>query len=238
MEVVDRRQVKTGPAVPCLQSARVFAGQRFGAGLVERNKEIFTHEGRQRLLPATDDLRQVACRPGEMGQTECPLSIEGQQLLADRLIGRPGSGALPRKNDGLHLLERSWAAAGTYRQMTDALRHENKVIVSLPRFKMETQFKLSSVLGDMGAQLAFGDGADFSGIANEPLKISKVIHKAFVDVNEEGTGAAAATGVVMAKAMSLASLPKVFLADHPFLFFIRHRSTNSVLFSGRLLDPT
>jgi serpin B len=157
------------------------------------------------------------------------LPYQGQQLSL--LI------VLPRKNDGLHLLENSWAAAGSYRQVTDALRHEKKVIVSLPRFKMETQFKLSSVLGEMGAQLAFGARADFSGIAEEPLKISEVIHKAFIDVNEEGTEAAAATGVIMAKSMSMASLPRIFLADHPFLFFIRHRSTNSVLFSGRLLDP-
>jgi serpin B len=65
-----------------------------------------------------------------------------------------------------------------------------------------------------------------------------VVHKAFVEVNEEGTEAAAATAVgMMACGMRVAPEPKVFKADHPFLFFIRDRDTNAVLFSGRVLDP-
>ena len=82
--------------------------------------------------------------------------------------------------------------------------------------------------------------ADFSGISEEPLKISEVVHKAFVEVNEEGTEAAAATAVGMVLSTGLGSKPpepKVFKADHPFLFFIRDRKTNAVLFSGRVLDP-
>jgi serpin B len=71
------------------------------------------------------------------------------------------------------------------------------------------------------------------------LKISEVIHKAFVEVNEEGTEAAAATGVTMVLCADVMPSvePKVFKADHPFLFFIRDRNTNAVLFSGRVLDP-
>ena len=117
--------------------------------------------------------------------------------------------------------------------------HEETVIVSLPRFKMETEFKLKPVLCALGAELAFSDEADFSGIGEEPLKISEVVHKAFVEVNEEGTEAAAATAVSDGPSAPVrpSPEPKVFKADHPFLFFIRDRKTNAVLFSGRVLDP-
>jgi serpin B len=145
---------------------------------------------------------------------------------------------LPWNKDGLSFLETKWAVKGMYRLVTNWLRHEETVIVSLPRFKMETAFKLKPVLCSLGAHLAFSDNADFSGIGDEPLKISEVVHKAFVEVNEEGTEAAAATGVVgMRCASVMPTQPKVFKADHPFLFFIRDRKTNTVLFSGRVLDP-
>jgi serpin B len=148
---------------------------------------------------------------------------------------------LPRKKDGLASLERQWAGGGAYRQVTEGLDHEEVVIVSLPRFRMETEFRLKPVLCGLNAELAFSDEADFSGIGEEPLKISEVVHKAFVEVNEEGTEAAAATGVGMVLCAGLGSPPpppKVFKADHPFLFFIRDRRTNAMLFSGRVLDPT
>jgi serpin B len=99
---------------------------------------------------------------------------------------------LPRTKDGLASLERQWAGGTAYRQVTDGLDHEGTVIVSLPRFKLQTEFRLKPVLCDLGAELAFSDHADFSGIGEEPLKISEVVHKAFVEVNEEGTEAAAA----------------------------------------------
>jgi len=147
---------------------------------------------------------------------------------------------LPRKKDGLASLESQWAA-GEYQKVTAQLRHEDTVVVSLPHFKMETEFTLKPVLCALGAELAFSDHADFSRIGDEPLKISEVVHKAFVEVNEEGTEAAAATAVSMrptcARFGSKAPKPRIFKADHPFLFFIRDRNTNAVLFSGRLLDP-
>jgi serpin B len=148
---------------------------------------------------------------------------------------------LPRKNDGLKALEARWTSQRMYQEMTKRLTHEERVIVTLPRFKTEATFRLKSVLCSLGAGLAFDNFADFSGIGAEPLKISEVIHKAFVEVNEEGTEAAAATAVEMA----LATCPppmsqpivKIFEADHPFLFFIRDRNTNAVLFAGRVVDP-
>ena len=76
------------------QAARVFAGQRFGTSLVDRNKKVLPHECRQRLLMATDDLGKVFCRPGEVGQPPSPLSIQRQQVLTDRFISRSGLRAI------------------------------------------------------------------------------------------------------------------------------------------------
>ena len=147
---------------------------------------------------------------------------------------------LPRKHDGLAALEGQWAAGDVYRQVTDGLDHEEAVLVWLPRFKLETEFRLKPVLCGLYAELAFSDEADFSGIGEEPLKISEVVHKAFVEVNEEGTEAAAATAVGVVLCAGVGGPPPrpvIFRADHPFLFFIRDRKTNAVLFSGRVLDP-
>ena len=89
--------------------------------------------------------------------------------------------------------------------------------------------------------MAFSDAADFSGISDPekeiPLKITDVLHKAFVEVNEEGTEAAAATAVIMAKTVSVKPPDPVFRADHPFLFCIRDNATGNILFMGRLTDP-
>ncbi len=115
-----------------------------------------------------------------------------------------------------------------------------KIKVFMPRFKMATQFHLNKTLKEMGMIDAFSDqDADFSGITGPPgLYISDVIHKAFVDVNEEGTEAAAATAVVMLpRAAERPRQIPVFRCDHPFLFLIRNIKTNSILFIGRIMNP-
>ncbi|XP_026148558.1 leukocyte elastase inhibitor-like isoform X1 [Mastacembelus armatus] len=114
---------------------------------------------------------------------------------------------------------------------------EVEVCVGLPRFKMEEKYDLKTVLVSMGMVDAFDERkSDFSGMspAND-LFLSKVIHKAFVEVNEEGTEAAAATAAIMM--LRCAMRPATFVADHPFLFFIRHNPTKSVLFAGRYCSP-
>ncbi|KAL3040857.1 hypothetical protein OYC64_011772 [Pagothenia borchgrevinki] len=114
---------------------------------------------------------------------------------------------------------------------------ETEVEVRLPRFKMEESCDLKDILISMGMVDAFDVRmSDFSGMspAND-LVVSKVIHKAFVEVNEEGTEAAAATAVVLTERALL--VPVTFIADHPFLFFIRHNVTKSVLFAGRYCSP-
>jgi serpin B len=117
-----------------------------------------------------------------------------------------------------------------------------EVNVSLPRFKTSAQFELGGTLKQMGMPLAFTDAADFSGMATkgeDPLAISNVIHKAYVDVNEDGTEAAAATGVVMTARAAMVQAPPIEMKiDHGFLFFIRDDKSGAILFAGRIEDPT
>jgi serpin B len=111
----------------------------------------------------------------------------------------------------------------------------------IPRFKFTQRFDLSEDLSKMGMKDAFSAGvADFSGINGKKndLYISKVIHKAFIDVNEEGTEAAAATAVVMStKAAPIIKKPVIFKADRPFIFLVRDKEAGSILFMGRVMDP-
>jgi serpin B len=96
----------------------------------------------------------------------------------------------------------------------------------------------------MGMPSAFDATADFSGMTGKrDLFISAVIHKAYINVDEKGTEAAAATAVVMEKAMAMPPrrdqpLPPVFRADHPFVFLIRDNRSGGILFMGRVTDPT
>jgi len=118
------------------------------------------------------------------------------------------------------------------------------VNVFIPKFKFDAEYMMKDILSGMGMKLAFDpQNADFSGMAElQPgwhLCIDEVYHKAWVDVNEEGTEAAAATGVGMLS--SLARMeplnPKIFRADHPFLFVIQDKNSGHILFMGRVSDP-
>ena len=117
------------------------------------------------------------------------------------------------------------------------LMTETRVAVRLPSFRMTWGTEdLVPALRELGMTEPFGDAADFSGMdGTTELYVSKVLHKAFVDVNEEGTEAAAATAVVT---RLKAESPVAFTADRPFLFLIRDASTGSILFMGRVADPS
>ncbi|MGB3341585.1 MAG: serpin family protein [bacterium] len=144
---------------------------------------------------------------------------------------------LPIKKDGLTELEDS-VNTDRLREWMDALAWR-QVTVFFPKFTMTCEFKLRSALADMGMPIAFTPGADFSGMTGEKdLFISEVVHKAFVDISEEGTEAAAATAVIM-ECMSVVepTPPAVFRADHPFIFVIRDNHSESILFIGRVVDP-
>lgn len=113
------------------------------------------------------------------------------------------------------------------------------VRVVLPKFKMEAKYMMKDDLTKMGMPTPFSDKADFSGMSDskEGFFIGQVIHQTFVEVNETGTEAAAATAVSM-EAGSAPRDPKEFLADHPFIFMIKHNTTGAVLFTGVVNDPT
>ncbi|MCP4638826.1 MAG: serpin family protein [bacterium] len=143
---------------------------------------------------------------------------------------------LPKTLEGLPELERTLSAEN----LASWLRNKETadVEVSLPRFQTTCEFRLSDVLQAMGMRLAFSTSADFSKTTQqEEFFIDEVVHKAYVDVYEKGTEAAAATGVIEAEALAAPTGPKVFRADHPFVFLIQDTRTGAVLFLGRIIDP-
>jgi serpin B len=153
---------------------------------------------------------------------------------------------LPNAVDGLPAFEQSLNAA-TMEQWLGQLQPASGIMVTLPKFKMEAQFGLNDTLSAMGMWQAFNPRmSDFTGMASRGvtqhdgnLYISAVIHKAYVDVNEEGSEAVATTGI--ATPQPTAALPPphiVFRADHPFVFLIRDNGSGSILFMGRVTDPS
>lgn len=114
-----------------------------------------------------------------------------------------------------------------------------RVALTMPRFKFESAFQLVPALAALGMPHAFSDAADFSGMdGSRALKISGVVHKAFVAVDEAGTEAAAATAVIMQmKAMPILEEPVQFTLNRPFIFLVRDIATSSILFIGRVVDP-
>ena len=119
--------------------------------------------------------------------------------------------------------------------------YKEKVEVTLPRFKIESKFDLVEPLMKLGMTDMFDESsADFSGMTggnNKGLYVSKVLQKAFVEVNEEGTEAAAATAAIM-MGRSRQPEPERFTCDRPFMFLIRDNLTGLILFSGHVTDPS
>lgn len=146
---------------------------------------------------------------------------------------------LPHEVDGLVKLEEDLTYDKLQRAIESVSEEVERVVkVSLPRFKVTQQFLLNDILAKMGAEDMFSEFADFAGITpgSEKLYVSHVIHKAFVEVNEKSTEAAAATAVVRCPLTSCRRYP-MFYADHPFLFIIYHKKSNAILFMGRTIKP-
>ena len=129
----------------------------------------------------------------------------------------------------------------TFNAIKESLNSE-LVYVSLPKFKFDTAYNMNNTLATMGMPTAFNpSSADFSGMdGTRSLYIGTVIHKAYIDVYEEGTEAAAATGVAMKLSAGPMNppQPKIFNANHPFIFAIVHNQSGSILFMGKVNDPT
>jgi serpin B len=146
---------------------------------------------------------------------------------------------LPQESDGLSTLEQQLTAQSLGKWLGELDRQPaQEVDLYIPKFKLETGYDLAPPCRKLGMNDAFDPTtADFSGIGwhKGVLWISQIKHKAFVEVNEEGTEAAAATAVEIAT-RSVRQYP-VFRADHPFLFMIRDNKTGSLLFMGRMVDP-
>lgn len=199
-----------------------------------------------------DQTREISFRLSEKDKIEVPFMYQkGSFRLVEKqdfqAIALPYQGSslamivmLPRPVDGLASLEKDlnpdqveeWLA-----ELDSASTQD--VDLYLPKFKLETGYDLVPACTALGMKDAFAtDGsADFSGMGlpKGQLWISQIKHKAFVEVNEEGTEAAAATAVEMTR--EAVSRDPVFKADHPFLFLIRENTTGSILFMGRVADP-
>jgi serine protease inhibitor len=141
---------------------------------------------------------------------------------------------LPDENDGINKILPSVTDA-SFSGWLEQMR-EKKTDVFIPRFKYGFKKKLKDILSDMGMGIAFTDLADFDNITeDDELMINDVTHQAFIETNEEGTEAAAATVVDIV--LRSAPEPVVFRADHPFIYIIRETTTNSIIFMGVVADP-
>lgn len=142
---------------------------------------------------------------------------------------------LPDEADGLTEVMASLGGSG-FSSWINAMT-EKELQVSFPRFKYGFRLTLKEILTDMGMGIAFTDAASFSNISEQyDLLINEVTHQSFIETNEEGTEAAAATVVEV----GTTSVPVilVFNMDHPFIYIIRETTTNSIIFMGRVSDPS
>ena len=146
---------------------------------------------------------------------------------------------LPNKVDGLAKLESQYSTLDlefSNEKISDW--EEVKIEIAIPKFKIESEHDLNPALKELGMKHMFsGQEADFSGITEEKdLYVSNVLQKAFIEVNEEGAEAAAATAAIL-KTRTIA-VPKKFISDRPFLFIIKDKLTGVVLFSGKITNPS
>jgi serpin B len=182
-------------------------------------------------------------------QVEVPMMMQKASFLHGRypgvqVLSLPYAGGdlsmvvlLPENPDGLSALETELSAEKLGRWINALSSSEMRV--HFPKFRAESSLNLPQTMQALGMIDAFSPSrADFSGMtALNDLFISDAMHKAFVEVNEEGTEAAAATGIVM-KVRSTPVSPPSFRADHPFLYLVRHDPTGTILFMGRMSDPS
>ncbi len=157
---------------------------------------------------------------------------------------------LPYKNDkfSMHLFLPAFGSGvdeligkldgDSWNEWLEAFSEHEKVQVTIPKFKFDYQRSMGGDLSGMGLGIAFTDDADFSGISDIDLLISKVIHKTYIDVNEEGTEAAAVTAIeIGVTSVGPGGGPVVIRLDRPFLFAITENSSKSIVFIGKMMEP-
>ncbi|KAL6030705.1 hypothetical protein STEG23_029395 [Scotinomys teguina] len=187
---------------------------------------------------------QNTSKPVQMMKQRSKFNFNLLEDVQARIVEMPYKGKelsmlilLPNEIDGLKKLEDKLTADKLIEWTSPQNMYMIELYLSLPRFKVEQKYDLPAPLEHMGMVDAFTpQKADFSGMSScEGLVVSKVLHKSFVEVTEEGTEAAAATGVEVSLTSALRS--EDFSCDHPFLFFIKHNKTSSILFFGRVSSP-
>ena len=185
-----------------------------------------TLDGREVQVPMMSQLASFGYAEGE-GYQAVEMPYDGNELSMVVLL--PDAGEFEAFEERL--------SADVFSSLAGDLG-QRQVVLTMPRFEYESTFSLNDALKELGMPTAFTESADFAGMNGEGgLYIQAVLHKAFVSVDEKGTEAAAATGVVVG--LTSAPTPDVELTiDRPFVFLIRDIETGAVLFAGRVLDPT
>jgi serpin B len=142
---------------------------------------------------------------------------------------------VPKKRFDLLAVEKNFTHT-LYQEYLQKMKH-TKVQLTLPKFTMERTYSLSEPLQQLGMTLPFTSNADFTGMTDQTkLVIDKVLHKTYIDVNEVGTEAAAATAITMVKTSMVRNQATV-KANHPFMFLLKDNKTSAILFMGRIMDP-
>ncbi len=143
---------------------------------------------------------------------------------------------LPKKTEGWKLIGKILSSERL--TIINEGMKPHKINMAIPKFSIESEFNLKEILYKMGMEQPFTNDADFSGMTEEnDLRIDEVIHKAFIEVNETGTEAAAATAVTMALKTAIEEDIIQFVADHPFLYIITDKTTGGIIFMGRYVNP-
>lgn len=207
------------------------------------NVSMMTHEGKVNMFnyTETDRLQAVEMPYSYSSGRELSMLVilpkEEPDIPADIAAGHPpGSLRLDAFYYNLTAVEESLDGK-KISELRAAMRPE-LVVISMPKFKFETQYEMTPVLENMGMPVAFTDESDLSGMdGTRNLSIDTILHKAYVDVDEKGTTAAAATAVGFG--LNQASGPTVitFNANHPFIFIIQDRENGNILFIGRVMNP-
>jgi len=144
---------------------------------------------------------------------------------------------LPKDRDGIESLEESMSKS-KFDSIKDSMTRQS-LTLQIPKFEFETKYNLITPLQNLGLHDAFDkNNADFQGMTDEKVYLEQAAHKAFVNVNEEGTEAAAVTALVIIPTSGPPEPRHEFTADHPFMFVIQEKETGEVLFIGRVMDPT